>query len=692
MFMRSMTYLFITLFVLGFSSPVVIASSGNAGGSSCQELIARVLEPSYKKRIQQALQDKELVHRSHNSLTVRKPGARLFTRLLQRSQRFFSQVINDNRFPSYYVFNEEQTAPKIMAYVRTLTESPEQKADRLRQSGGSGSNTDRSTPPPRSRDNGERLGLDDLKDNRGGQEPARRSLLPLRRSENSGDRQASRVTREDSRGDTKSTSGVRQANSGDDKSAPTRNQDFGPEIKRWVDDYESYQKQLDDLVKARVSMAYNLELLKRYQGEARSIDRVELSFYRNGDFETSVFTFREDDGNLRNLIRDLETKIKYFDGGFFTPSLRQNSRLGFEFSSEGMIRHRVLEQGRLRDKLTILHRELEFAWLNLERRAEFSQHTEEGKQQLQELLQRVERLLMDDDLKPSDWAQRRISAQKLRSEISQSLTSNKRLERIRERSDVISNYLSESEITRANLLSRGHSFFMRLAAFGTPGVMTISGLVTIFDLDETISDFYEKYLIWRYGDRIQCVKERTDNAYIDCLYRQYERDYPEIIQMALKNPNFDPWDFEKLRESRLFPSALLDAYQEDIEQMQRYREYYRYIRSRREEIKNLFADAHQTIIDGLDAEERDIAACIAVSDSHLPVCIFDSLLSKIAASFGKIDELMDVESFDPSNYEALPEELREEYIARYEEFLFQRDIYKDLENLESYELRMFFED
>lgn len=571
-------------------------------GPGCRKLMSRFIESGYEKNIKQAIEEKELVHRTLNQITIKRPRPSLFTKLYQKAERFFSRVINDNRYPAFYIFDEEETVPKVMAYIRSSVKGG------LEESGKNAKN------------------------------------------------------------------------------------DFGPQIKSWLDNYENYDQQIDDLIKTRVSLAYNLDLLKRYKKEAGEIERVKLHFYKDGKFEESVFTFRQVDDNLNILIRDIDSELDRFDGGWFASDARENSRLGFNFVTEGVIRNRVLEQAKLRDRLVILHREAEFVFHNLGKRSEFNGYTEEGKEALEELYIRVSKLLDKQPSLPSDWALKKTARQKFVKEFKQSIKSNRRLEEMREKSQVITDYLSEREISRAQLLNRGLGFFTRTAFYATPGVVTVSGLVTMFDLDEDIINLYEKYLVWRYGNKIQCVRKTQDSEYIDCLYKHYEQEYPDIIQLAYKDPNFNPWDFKAIREQGNIAEAIVNAYVSDIQEMQKFREYYRYIQKRKAEIKQLFADQHQIIIDGVVSKPDNLAACVAIEQDQLPACVFDTIFSRLTANAGKLDVDFDRQNFPYDKIDAIPNEIRQEYKNELEDMLYQRSIYRDLNQLDDYQLRIFFDE
>jgi hypothetical protein len=569
--------------------------------NSCHELMERLIEKGYNEKIRQALEAKQLVHRSHSSLTIQRPRPSILASLYKRTERFFARVINDNRYPAYYIFDEEETTSKIIAYIRGYTRPD------FRRSVGEGNAIN----------------------------------------------------------------------------------DFGPEVRRWLDDYENYSTQIDDLVKTRVSIAYNLNLLKHYKSSAPDIDRVTLSFYKNGKLEETIFTFRREDDNLTVLIRDLERELKRFDGGFFAKESRDHVRVNFDFFNEGAIRDRVLQQSRLRDKILILNRESEFAYMNISNRADMDQPHEEGLIALRELYNRTTNLLMDQEIVPSGWATTRISRDTMLAELRQSISSNRRLQRLRDNSQVMRNYLDEADISQARLTTRGLGFYTRAAYFLTPGAFTVSGLIAVFNLDEPLSQLYNSFLTWRHGKKMECVRERNEEAFLSCLYRHYEKEYPDIIRMALKNPEFNPWDFEGIARLEGLDEKIVSLYIADVQEMIKYRQYFVYIQNRRVEIQQLFNDSHQDLINAVQFDPEDRPTCISVGNNELGLCIYETILSGMLNISGHKDDHFIEEDFIYSDYDNVPEEIREEYIEAVSRVLMMRSIYEDLNGLEDYQIRIF---
>jgi hypothetical protein len=568
---------------------------------NCSELMVNLAQAGYEANIRRALESKELVHRSHGRLTIQRPRASFLTPLYNRTQRFFSRVINDNRYPAYYIFDEAETTSKIIAYIRGLANSEVSSSTNHR---------------------------DAVKD-------------------------------------------------------------FGSEIQKWLDDYQEYQKQLDDLVKTRVSIAYNLNILKHYKNDAPDVDRVSLTFYRNGQLEETIFTFRREDDNLSVLIRDLESELKRFDGGFFTQESRDHARLNFDFFNEGAIRERVLLQSQLRDKILILNREAEFAFINLRNQMDSETLDRDSLANLELLYNQTTSLLNDSAVRPSTWATTKISRDKMLSEMRQSISSNRRLARLREQSSVMSGYLDELDISRARLTTRGLGFYTRAAYFLTPGALTFSGVFAVFNLDEQLSQLYNSYLSWRYGKKMECVRKRSEDDFLDCLYSHYESEYPDIIRLALRDPNFNPWDFELLARTEGLDQAIVSLYVDDVQEMMKFRQYFVYIERRQIEIRDLFESSHRDLISVVDFDADNTPPCISVSTDDLGLCLYNSVLSRLLVNNDKDLFEIPASDFNYQDFDSIPVDIKDDYIEEIERIVMMRAIYQDLGNLPDYQIHLF---
>lgn len=115
-------------------------------------------------------------------------------------------------------------------------------------------------------------------------------------------------------------------------------------VNAWIKNFENYQKDIDNLLDERISLQYNLSLLKKLKladGESRDI---KLIFKRNGETVEEIITFHQDDKNLSFKIKELQNEIRDFDGTIL---------------KNGKIKDRLIRQAMLKDVVTIVHREME---------------------------------------------------------------------------------------------------------------------------------------------------------------------------------------------------------------------------------------------------------------------------------------------------------------------------------------------
>ncbi|MDD0851908.1 hypothetical protein HBN50_02320 [Halobacteriovorax sp. GB3] len=551
------------------------------------------MEDGYSDKLRKAAEDKELVHRSTDSLIVNKPKESIRKVIYDKTYRFF-RFVNDNEFPTYYIFDEEETLSSVIVYVKALAGDPK---------------------------------------------------------------------------------------------AQQKLEELNIKIGKWLSDYQAYNDQVKELLETRVSIKYNLELLKLYKKKAKDFDRVELQFKKNGKWEPTVFTFRKEDENLKNLIEHLEHDLKYFDGGIFAPK-KQNEfdRINFNFLTDGVIKNRISHQAKLKDKLVILHRELEFAYLNIGKRAEFTHTTAEQKAEIQALYQKITKILKDESIQPSSYARRNISYSKAKEELKRSVKNNKVYKNFTEKSELIKEYLESKDLSRGKILSQGYAAQARMAYIMISGGIPLGGTIYWFDLDEKLGEYYQDALRWWYGDKILCTTEKTDDAYTKCLWVNYQEEFPDLVNFAIKNPSFNPWDMEQIRQVPL-PKAILDAYISDFQQMEKFRAYSTYIRDRQKEILKLYKQS----VSGKPVDIDGIKECIIINPKYLPLCIYEKVYTPVAS---KLDDKREFEllkdDFDYQNPD-LPEELRKEYDEKVQQIMYERKIIEDISKLPSYAVDIFFD-
>lgn len=120
------------------------------------------------------------------------------------------------------------------------------------------------------------------------------------------------------------------------------------EVSEWKKSYINYKNELDQLIEERISLQFNISLLKKIKLDDEIKD-VELIIKRGGVFQKEIVTLRKEDRNLKATINKLKQEMKGLDGSLF---------------SNGRLKDRIIRQAMLQDMLTILHREMEYVVKN----------------------------------------------------------------------------------------------------------------------------------------------------------------------------------------------------------------------------------------------------------------------------------------------------------------------------------------
>jgi hypothetical protein len=121
------------------------------------------------------------------------------------------------------------------------------------------------------------------------------------------------------------------------------------DVSEWLNSYISYNLEIDQLIEERISLQYNINLLKKLKLKNDDAIDVQLSIMKNGKMKNEIITFRKEDKNLNATINKLKLEVKSLDGTFL---------------KNGKIKERVIRQAMLLDMLSIVHRELEYALKN----------------------------------------------------------------------------------------------------------------------------------------------------------------------------------------------------------------------------------------------------------------------------------------------------------------------------------------
>ena len=120
-------------------------------------------------------------------------------------------------------------------------------------------------------------------------------------------------------------------------------------VSDWTKAFANYQTEMDQLVEERISLQYNISLLKKLKLDSNESRDIQISIKRGGVLQNEVITLRKEDKNLGFTINKLKSEMKDLDG-----SLIKN----------GKIKDRILRQAMLQDMLTIVQRELEYITKN----------------------------------------------------------------------------------------------------------------------------------------------------------------------------------------------------------------------------------------------------------------------------------------------------------------------------------------
>lgn len=145
----------------------------------------------------------------------------------------------------------------------------------------------------------------------------------------------------------------------------------------WMKSFESYQKEVDNLLDERISLQYNLKVLKKFK-QTDDVQDIKLVIKRNGELKEEVLTLRKSDKDIKYQITRLENEIKELDGTIL---------------SNGKIKDRLIRQAALNDMLTITQREFEYGIKNTD-----GPHAE-----LTLELEKLNELLARQELKPTTY-------------------------------------------------------------------------------------------------------------------------------------------------------------------------------------------------------------------------------------------------------------------------------------------------
>ncbi len=263
--------------------------------SSCQELAKSLfLKNNYDSDLQKALVDKKLISLSNKFVTVERPSLNW----INKARISLNQSIknwNNNKYPAFYIFNDEDVVTEARKYFQTLHSivSPDIAVD-----------------------------------------PTATKNLAL--------------------------------------------------VESWMKSFAGYQKELDQLLEERISLQYNLSLLKKLKLKKDEVRDIKISVKRKGVMVDEILTLRKSDKDLDYQLKKFSEEIKNLDG-----TLLRNGR----------IKERIIRQAMLADMLTIIQREFEYALKN----------TKEPSAELVKEFEELNLLMAKSEFQPSTYGVYRIT-------------------------------------------------------------------------------------------------------------------------------------------------------------------------------------------------------------------------------------------------------------------------------------------
>jgi len=446
-------------------------------------------------------------------------------------------------------------------------------------------------------------------------------------------------------------------------------------VDQWVKEYRGYEEDIGNLTAERVTLAYNVNLLKKVKpriDHAFSMGKsfeAKLSIRENGIDVEKTYIFRKNDGNYAFEISKMRDRIKEIDGGY----------LGF-LLDQGEIRTRVIEQARLHDIVRMHHRELE-KYINnppTELIHGFDL-TEETLGSLKNLLVELEKLEAGVEdysgLLPSDFGIRKILNKKIQVELMNLPRSIKSRYIFKKSEEIADKYLSEDAKERLQLKFKGYAHVFQASGLGAAayaiyeGGGFVKGLWTWYSYDRTkIDDCNEK-------------AGENNRSFNMCIARFIEEKYPYVFQLKVLDPNFDIFNLEK-------PSSLSEKekgrFSDLLERVYSKRSLYLIIKKRQrdmtldlqEEVDKRFAELEE----GLDF--GNLLPCVDVGHEYFDKCMVSHLIKFVDNILtqkeskpieGKLEEQLKLQIKENYKlYSNIPLEVRDEYRQEVESIMHQR--------------------
>ena len=417
-------------------------------------------------------------------------------------------------------------------------------------------------------------------------------------------------------------------------------------IDNWSHKFTNYKQDIDDLVNERISLAYNSDILKKYSFEGDRAE-VDLKFVKDGKQVTEKMVFYRDDKNLQYYINQLDKRITQLDGGMFD-----------WWFDEGIIKQRIIQQAMLKDKVTIVHRELEYFINNTEGlEAAVTKH-------LKEKLISIQEVLINLDFKPSTYGINKVTNKALKKELWSLPKTIKGYKKIQDGKKVMNELLTDQDKDRLKFFTNGHARVFQGTALGA----LVSGSGASLWLG------FKEYFIWDENKKYECVKKKNEEEFLTCIEEYIEKKYPMIFQAAILSGDFNPFDYENI------PIDQREDYMEEIEHLKRLRVTFTILEQRKKKTKEDLRKSIRTMYDSIVINEEELHSCARLTVELFPGCMIDYLRSKFPGVFSNWDSSSndskggDINIFD---FDSVPKKYKKAYEAEVKSISSQRATYED---------------
>ncbi|OUR96612.1 hypothetical protein A9Q84_09715 [Halobacteriovorax marinus] len=414
----------------------------------------------------------------------------------------------------------------------------------------------------------------------------------------------------------------------------------------WVSKFKNYKQDMEDLINERVSLAYNVDILKKYKFSGDRAE-VDLVFVKNGKEVSEKMVFYKDDKNLQYYTNQLEKRITQLDGGMFD-----------WWFDEGIIKQRIIQQAMLKDKVTIVHRELEYFINNTEG------ISDKIMDQLKSKFKELDEFLANFEFKPSNYGINKVTNKSLKNELWNLPKTVKGFKKLQDGKKVMNELLTDQDKDRLKFFSNGYARVFQGTAVGA--LASGSGASIWIGLKD--------YFVWGENKKYECVKMKKEEEFLNCIVEYIEKKYPLLYQAAILSGEFNPFEYDNIPEDQR------KGYMEELEHIKRLRVTFEILEKRKKKTKEDLKDSIRSMYDSIVIDEDELNSCAKMTIELFPGCMIDYLMRKFPGVFstwvnpGEDMKSSDINIFD---YGSIPEKYRESYESEVKKISAQRASYED---------------